>query len=31
MGSEPKASLLSQWSPAWEVPNLVITHGGPFA
>ena len=31
MGSDPKASVLNQWSQAWEVPNLLVTDGGPFA
>ena len=31
MGSDPKASVLNEWSQAWEVKNLLVTDGGPFA
>ena len=31
MGADPKASVLNQWSQAWEVKNLFVTDGGPFA
>ena len=31
MGSDPKASVLNEWSQAWEVKNLFVTDGGPFA
>ena len=31
VGADPKASVLNQWSQAWEVPNLFVTDGGPFA
>jgi len=31
MGSDAKNSVLNQWSQAWEVPNLLVTDGGPFA
>ena len=28
---DPKASVLNEWSQAWEVKNLLVTDGGPFA
>ena len=31
MGSDRKASVLNEWSQAWEVKNLFVTDGGPFA
>jgi len=31
MGSDPKTSVLNQWNQAWEVKNLFVTDGGPFA
>ncbi|HEX8296754.1 MAG TPA: GMC family oxidoreductase [Chthoniobacteraceae bacterium] len=31
MGDDPAKSVLNQWSQAWEVPNLLVTDGGPFA
>lgn len=31
MGADPKASVLNQWNQAWEVKNLFVTDGGPFA
>ena len=31
MGADPKVSVLNQWSQAWEVPNVFVTDGGPFA
>ena len=31
MGADAKHSVLNQWSQAWEVPNLLVTDGGPFA
>jgi choline dehydrogenase-like flavoprotein len=31
MGSDPEKSVLNQYCQAWEVPNLFVTDGGPFA
>jgi choline dehydrogenase-like flavoprotein len=31
MGSDPSKSVLNQYCQAWEVPNLFVTDGGPFA
>lgn len=31
MGADPKKSVLNQWCQSWEVPNLFVTDGGPFA
>ncbi len=31
MGASPKESVLNQWNQAWEVKNLFVTDGGPFA
>jgi choline dehydrogenase-like flavoprotein len=30
MGADAKVSVLNQWAQAWEVPNLLVTDGGPF-
>jgi len=30
MGSDPKKSVLNQYSQAWDVKNLFVTDGGPF-
>ncbi|MEP7157539.1 MAG: GMC family oxidoreductase [Betaproteobacteria bacterium] len=31
MGSNPKTSVVNQWCQTWDVKNLFITDGGPFA
>jgi choline dehydrogenase-like flavoprotein len=31
IGADPKKSVLNQWCQAWDVPNLFVTDGGPFA
>lgn len=31
MGDNPRDSVLNQWSQSWEVKNLFVTDGGPFA
>ncbi len=31
MGSSAKDSVLNQWCQSWEVKNLFVTDGGPFA
>ena len=31
VGADPQKSVLNQWSQAWEIPNLFVTDGGPFA
>ena len=31
MGSKAKNSVTNQWCQTWDVPNLFITDGGPFA
>jgi choline dehydrogenase-like flavoprotein len=31
MGSDPKTSVTNQWCQTWDVKNLYITDGGPFA
>jgi choline dehydrogenase-like flavoprotein len=31
MGDNPGNSVLNQWCQSWEVKNLFVTDGGPFA
>jgi choline dehydrogenase-like flavoprotein len=31
MGGDPAKSVTNQWSQTWEVPNLVLADGAPFA
>jgi choline dehydrogenase-like flavoprotein len=31
MGANAKDSVLNEWCQSWEVPNLFVTDGGPFA
>jgi len=31
MGSDPKTSVVNQWCQTWDVKNLFVTDGGPFA
>ena len=31
MGSDPKKSVTNQWCQTWDVPNLYLTDGAPFA
>ncbi len=31
MGVDAKSSVLNQWCQSWEIPNLFVTDGGPFA
>jgi choline dehydrogenase-like flavoprotein len=31
MGSDPKKSVTNQWCQTWDVPNLFLTDGAPFA
>jgi choline dehydrogenase-like flavoprotein len=30
MGADPKSSVLNQWCQSWDIPNLLVTDGGPF-
>ena len=31
MGADPKKSVTNQWMQSWDVKNLFITDGAPFA
>ncbi len=31
MGSDPKSSVVNQWGQSWDVKNLFLTDGAPFA
>ncbi len=31
MGADPKKSVTNQWCQTWDVKNLFVTDGGPFA
>jgi choline dehydrogenase-like flavoprotein len=31
MGADPKTSVTNQWCQTWDVKNLFVTDGGPFA
>lgn len=31
MGADPKKSVTNQWCQTWDVPNLYLTDGAPFA
>ncbi len=31
MGAEAKSSVVNRWSQTWDVPNLFLTDGAPFA
>ena len=31
MGADPKSSVLNEHCQSWDVPNLFVTDGGPFA
>jgi choline dehydrogenase-like flavoprotein len=31
MGADPKKSVTNRWSQTWDVPNLFLTDGAPFA
>jgi choline dehydrogenase-like flavoprotein len=31
MGSDPKSSVVNQWGQSWDVKNLFVTDGAPFA
>ena len=31
MGTDPKKSVTNQWGQTWDVKNLFVTDGGPFA
>jgi choline dehydrogenase-like flavoprotein len=31
MGTDPKSSVTNQWGQTWDVKNLFVTDGGPFA
>ena len=30
MGADKKDSVVNQWCQTWDVPNLLVTDGGPF-